>query len=397
MGISMIGVDYSKASVAERERFALTASRAEDTMRRAIACGAAGCVVLSTCNRTEIWLSGFEQDPITLLAGQQDPARDIFLRREEAEAVRYLFELACGMHSQIFGEDQILTQVGGAIDTARSCGCSDAVLEALFREAVTAAKAVKTETRLAVRNASVLDCAIDRYEREYGSIAGRRCLVIGNGEMGRMTAEKLLGCGALVTMTLRQYRDGSARVPEGCAVIAYSERYAALSDSDVVFSATLSPHYTILATDFPQKHQNPVILFDLAGPRDLDPRLRSCKGISLYDIDDLGVSHAASPEELQKAELILTKHIRYFEAWRVMRSCLPEIQSICDAAAEWAGSRIGSSGFPAEQHSAEQLQAETRCIIQKTIQHMLFGLRDELEPEQLRICISALHHAMQRD
>ena len=144
MKIEMIGIDYQKASVGERERFALTASKsaalgAEMVKRH----GASGCVVLSTCNRTELWCSGLGrrelQDAWRRETGCTPAELErFFAARSGMDAVRYLLELGCALHSQILGEDQILTQIKGAAQAAREGGSLDPVLGTLFRVAATA-------------------------------------------------------------------------------------------------------------------------------------------------------------------------------------------------------------------------------------------------------------------
>ena len=213
-----------------------------------------GCALLSTCNRTELYLScaeGTEPDPAGLLcaaAGVDDAAfADFFTTCTGEAAARRLMEVAGGLRSQIWGEDQILTQVKGAISAAREAGTADGVLETLFRSAAAAGKALKTRVRLTGVPRSAAQSAVERLARETGGLSGKRALVIGNGEMGRLAASLLVEAGCAVTITLRSYHHGETVVPAGCAVAPYEKRYEAMEGMDLLISATASPHYTLSA------------------------------------------------------------------------------------------------------------------------------------------------------
>ncbi len=175
------GIDHSLAALDLRERFSFTKTLAAETMKMLKSTGgAAGCVILSTCNRTEFWLSGAgDADPAALLCelkGQSPELRQYLTVRRGEDAVRHLMQTACGMNSQLFGEDQIVTQVGDAGGLARECGGSDPILDTLFRMAVTAAKRVKTEVPLTEVRRSAAESALELLEKALGSLTGRSAL-----------------------------------------------------------------------------------------------------------------------------------------------------------------------------------------------------------------------------
>ena len=138
--------------------------------------------------------------------------------------MEHLFYLTSGLKSQILAEDQIITQVKDALALSREAYCTDNVLEVLFRMAVTAAKKVKTQVSFSRANSSVIHQAIERLEDQGFSLQGKTCMVIGNGEMGKVTALALKEAGADVTVTVRQYRSGIVTIPQGCDRINYGER-----------------------------------------------------------------------------------------------------------------------------------------------------------------------------
>lgn len=151
MDISMTGIDFQKAGISNRELFSFTKSSAIQAVQKALVLsGADGCILLSTCNRTELWLSGSPalSPYLTLcrLKGiQPERYASLFVHRFSNQAIRHLFELSCGLKSQIFGEDQIITQVKQALFLSREAGCTGTVLEKLFQYAITASKRVKSE------------------------------------------------------------------------------------------------------------------------------------------------------------------------------------------------------------------------------------------------------------
>ena len=217
INIQMIGIDHSRASVEERELFSFTKTKQKELMEAVVRQQSVdGCVLLSTCNRMELYVSldaKAEPDLYRIIchckqiSGEEEKRlRELFTVRTEEDAVRHLFLLTAGLKSKIIGEDQILTQVGDALEFARSGEFADTVLKTLFRMAVTAGKKIKTQVAIPKGNTSAIDAALTQLARQGYQFAGENCLVIGNGEMGRLTARAFQERGANVTVTVRQYQ-----------------------------------------------------------------------------------------------------------------------------------------------------------------------------------------------
>ena len=240
--------------------------------------------------------------------------------------MRHLARVAAGLRSRIWGEDQIVTQVKTAIAASRENGGADPVLETLFRTAVSASKAVKTKARLTALPTSAASRAVEVLERETGGLAGRKALVIGNGEMGRLAASLLREAGCAVTVTLRSYHHGETVVPAGCAVAPYEERYAAMEGRDILLSATTSPHYTVSAPELSALSAPPALLVDLAIPRDIQPEAGDLPGVKLFNVDALG----AAPERQAPPEVeeILESQIARFYQWADYRESLPLLERL---------------------------------------------------------------------
>jgi glutamyl-tRNA reductase len=210
MSISMIGIDHNMAPVDIRAHFAFTKKNAGEAMEKIKNHkGIYGCVILSTCNRLEVWASVDDAEEVCLydclcqLKGiTEDSYKEYFVERKDKEAVEHLFYLTSGLKSQIIGEDQILTQVKDALNLARENFAADGVLEVLFRMAVTAGKRIKTEVPFSHGNPSVIHQAIGFLAQKGYSLKDKTCMVIGNGEMGKVAAQALREAGADVTVTI---------------------------------------------------------------------------------------------------------------------------------------------------------------------------------------------------
>lgn len=403
MDIKMVGIDHSKADITCRERFAFTKSAAIAGIGRVTAeYGATGCVILSTCNRTELWTSDAgDRDPGDILCALKGVDRQgyapYFTIREGETALVHLFETACGIRSRLFGEDQIITQVKDAVQLARDCGGAGTVLDTLFRTAVTAAKRVKTEVRLTAVNRSAAESAALRLLDHFASLEGLHCLVIGNGEIGRLAARALLDRGCDVRMTLRQYHTGEVTIPAGVRIVPYEERMEAVETADAVISATTSPHYTIRAEDLISLSPRPRVLIDLAVPRDIEPEAGEYDWATLYDIDELEDAHLdeTTNEALPHARDILEEYEREFRDWYDFRDLVPAIQRTSRTAAEDVEGRIDRlvRRLPMEAEEQARLRVEVRQASAKVVQKLLFGLRENLDKALWADCVAALERA----
>ena len=403
MGISMIGIDYNRASVDVRAGFSFTKKNAATAMERLKSeQGVLGCIILSTCNRMEIWASAQEEWQGSLyefLCREKEKVpgefREYFVQRTGKEAVEHLFYLASGLKSQILAEYQILTQVKDALALAREAYCTDNVLEVLFRMAVTAAKRVKTEVSFSRGNISVIHQALDCLENQGFSLRGKTCMVIGNGEMGKLAALALKEAGADVTVTVRQYRSGIVSIPKGCDRINYGDRMEFLPKCDLAVSATASPNYT-LTRQLLEEEDIPghMVLIDLAVPRDIEPSAGTLPNVTLYDIDSFKIN-TLSPKmqaSMDKAGVILAEQQEEFYNWYDGHDLIPRIRDIKKEAVEDLNLRIMKilRKTPMEDADREKLLNAIDTAAAKVVNKMIFGLRDSLEQEAFKNCVEGL-------
>ncbi|MDD3279015.1 MAG: glutamyl-tRNA reductase [Lachnospiraceae bacterium] len=403
MSIHMIGIDYQSADVDIRAKFSFTQKSIAESLQKLLelpdVCGA---VILSTCNRMELWLSvddDWEGSIMELLCDLKGVSsqvyRSYFIERSEEEAVRHLFYLTCGLKSMILAEDQILSQVKHALTLARENYSTDNVLEVLFRKAVTAAKRVKTDVVFTHASATAVDRAVEMLGQQGFSLKGKRCMVIGNGEMGKLAAQTLTRAGAEVTVTIRQYRSGVVNIPLGCARINYGDRMKLFFDCDLVVSATSSPNYTIRRELFTEETRitHPIYLIDLAVPRDIEPEVGELSNLTLYDIDDFKISANAENEEaLKQAEAILSEAMDDFYAWYDCRDTIPRIQEIQAVAVTDLNLRIQKiiRRLPMSEEEQHSLMEDVDTAAGKVVGKMMFGLRDYLAGQDFRSCLDGL-------
>lgn len=401
--LHMIGIDHTRAGIEIREQFAMTGNQISELLEKIKTQKAfSGAIVLSTCNRLELYVSFHTPQDRSLLSQFEElSGRSItgkescFYEKSGQELVRYLFRLTAGLESKIVGEDQILTQIGDALTRSRTEFATDKTLEVLFREAITCAKQIKTQIKLDKNNASSAAVALAKLKKMGCDFAGKKALVIGNGMMGKLTAQALLDEGADVTVTVRQYRSGVVDVPSQAKRIGYKERYAKIEDIDYVFSATASPNLTIRKEDLQTHCKSGQIFVDLAVPRDIETEIGTLDGIRLYDIDDFGIEELSEEMKLgiRQADALIDAGVqKYMDAYESL-DLIPVIQQIAkDSATDLWGRTNYRIRQKLELDEGQQavIEQSAKEAGEKVVAHLLFSLRDELDTDTFRQLLEIL-------
>lgn len=403
MSVSMIGIDFNKASVDIRSKFSFTKKNAVISMERLKEVkGILGCVILSTCNRMEIWVSKKDNADINLYKFLCNEKKidskeyiDVFDKREGKCAVKHLFYLTSGLKSQILAEDQILTQVKDALSLSRESFCTDNVIEVLFRKAITAAKKVKTDVVFSRANTSVIYNAVEYFYDKGYSFKDKKCMVIGNGNMGKLTALALTGEGADVTVTVRQYKSGIVEIPEGCKRINYGDRLGIIPEFDVVVSATSSPNCTITKESLEKINiKKELILLDLAVPRDIESDVSKIENVHLYDIDSFKVDKITpeTQKSLDKAGIIIDEQMDEFFEWYTGKELIPEIYKIKKEMVTDVELRIEKNirKLDIEEEDKEKLVDTINNAAGKVILKMMFGLKEILDKDVFAECVEGI-------
>lgn len=385
LDIHMCGIDHDTAPQSCRTVFLLGRTQCQDAaVRIRSRMNAQGCVVLSTCNRTEVWVQGGQGgDPYRSLCNALSiPASEYdscFYRKSGDCVVRYVFELACGMHSALFGEDQIIPQLTDALSWSRSVGCSGPVLERLFRDAVTVAKQVRTHVRLSEADETVAEHVRMLICGYLGvqELTGIPVLIIGSGELARLVAGRLVESGCVVTMTLRDMAKAPALVPAGSLVRPYEERLELLSGRRIVISATAGLYHTLELRSVESVLRQPTLFIDLAMPVDIDPLIGALPFATLVDLRHLDCDRPRRAAAIARATTRIDAQLTEFFQWYDFRGAVPQIQQM---ATDAAGDTLWRLQRPLRRLGLSDAQFQDICDAiadssRKAFAHQLYSLK----------------------
>ena len=241
---------------------------------------------------------------------------------------------------------------------------------------------MRTETRLTGVPASAAQAGVRRAERFFGTLAGKRAVVIGNGEMGRLAARALVEAGCAVTVTLRTYRHGETVVPQCCATVPYERRMERIEGADLVVSATTSPHFTLTAEQTAALSHPPRLLLDLAMPRDIESAAASGH-TALFNLDDLGELGDTDNAARETALRILDEETREFFAWLNYRAALPLIAQLKSAVAARVRHFRDYDALVADG-DAETL---AELAANRAVELVLGGMKQKIDVETMKACL----------
>jgi glutamyl-tRNA reductase len=345
MHVILVGTSHRQAPVALRERLHIGAHEVGQVGAQLAQAGEA--IVLATCNRTEIYLA--DRDPAAArgrlvaelaLRGQLAEAElaPALYSANDGRAAKHLLRVAAGLDSLVVGEPQILGQVREAHRQAVASGAAGPLLDCLFRHALRAGKRVRAETALAERPASIAEAATLLARSVFGELTGRHVLLIGAGKMSEIGAASLVGDGVekVFIASRTEAHAAALAAPFGGSGAAFDQLVAQLIRADIVVSSTACPRQVLSAAEVGRALRSragrPLLLIDIAVPRDLDPAIGGLPNCDLYDIDDLAhvVPDAAADacDGHARAEGIVLQEAARFEAWRRSRAVVPTISSL---------------------------------------------------------------------
>jgi glutamyl-tRNA reductase len=342
-----LGTSHRVAPIELRERVALTERQAE---RLATAlCGErviSEAVAISTCNRTELYVVGdpavAERVALACLAGHagigvDELAKAVYVPRN-CDAARHLFRVTSGLESMIIGEHEIHGQVRRAYESARANGTTGPLTNRLFAAALQTGKRVRAETGIARSHVSISSVAVELAEQLLGDLSGRPVVIIGAGETAELTAQALATRGVTTMFVANRHADRARSVADrfGGEVIGFERLPETLETADIVLSSTSSPHAIVgheeLELVMAARQRRPLLLVDIAVPRDIDPRCGELDGVTLRDIDDLesvvANNLSAREADLPAAEEIVEQEIIRFARWLGQLDVRPTIAAL---------------------------------------------------------------------
>jgi glutamyl-tRNA reductase len=382
MRLVLVGTSHHRAPVELREQLFVSAAENRELVER-LAGADAEAVVLSTCNRTELYLAHGDDEAaqarafaeLTALAGlaESEIAPALYTLTDEAAAL-HVFRVAAGLDSLIPGEAQILGQVRGAYEAAREADTAGPVLHRLFRQALRVGRRVRTETAIGENPASISSAAAELAERVFGTLEGRRILVLGAGKMSDLATVNLISRGVDSVFVANRSVERAERLARrfGGRAAGLDAVEAELENADVVVASTSARGYVLSAEQVERamrmRKGRPIFFVDIAVPRDIDPDVNQIEGCYLYDVDDLErvveESVAGRRTEAVRAEAIVADEAERFRDWQLSLDVVPAIaslralaESIREDELARAEGRLGSLS-PSQRRAVESLTAQ---------------------------------------
>jgi glutamyl-tRNA reductase len=424
-----LGISHKTAPLELRERLALTEGRAVGVLSELTAEEPVHeAAAISTCNRTELFLVvgdpvEAESAALGILSRQADIRPTELLGHlyslRAGEAARHLFRVTAGLDSMILGEAEIQGQVKRAYELALVENATGPILNRLFRGALAAGGRARDETGISEKGQSISSVAVELAQRTLGDLAQRRVLVIGAGETAELVARALVARGVDTVFIANRRYDRAIGLAQrfGGRAVRFDELPDQLAAADIVVSATNSPHHIVerdeLAQVMAARQGRPLLLIDIAVPRDIDPACRELAGASVHDVDDVQqiVARNASGRaaEAKQAERILEAELARFERWVASLEVVPAVASLRERADEIVRRVLAENEQRWEgltEADRERLELMARAIASRLLHEPtlrvkraagsddaylyvnvlreLFGLEAELAPERER-------------
>jgi len=303
MSIVALGLSHHTAPVTVRERFAFADAMTPDATRKLRESGLLEeAVILSTCNRVELYAATSAEPRAALSELRRfllehhnftEPLGNALYELTEPHSVEHLFKVAAGLDSMVLGETEILGQLKQAYDLALKHRHTGRQLNKAFQSAFNVAKRIRTETNIQRGSVSVASVAVELAEKIFDKLKGRTVMVIGAGDTSEKTARALLSRGAQSVIVSNRSHDRAEALAQelGGRAVHFDDWHHEFAQIDIVISSTSAPHYVItrqkLAPLLALRHARPLLLVDIAVPRDIDPDVNFLDDVYLYNVDDL--------------------------------------------------------------------------------------------------------------
>jgi glutamyl-tRNA reductase len=387
MPLAVVGVSHRTAPIELRERFAFGRAELPGALISLSEHTGAEAVVLSTCNRTEVYLAGPDgaDEARAVLAERvgmspEAAARHLYVHRDRG-AAEHLFRVSSGLDSMILGEPQIQGQVREAYAMARETSAPSGpvvgpALNRLFQTALGVGGKVRSETGLGIGAASVSSAAVDLAKKIFGSLKGRRALVLGAGEMSETTLECLRAEGVRTAIVANRTWERARELAErwGGEAVKWEQFGAALAGVDIVICSTAAPHPVLtrerLRQALPHGAARPLCIIDIALPRDVEPAVGEEPNVFLYDIDDLQAIVSGNLDrrraELPAAEQIVGAGVEDFWTWYSSLAVVPTIRALRDH-----GERMRQAEVERALRSLQHLSPDDRQAIDALTRSLL--------------------------
>jgi glutamyl-tRNA reductase len=439
----VVGLNHRTAPVEIRERLALNKEQLPEALSAMTSHGMTG-VILSTCNRSEFYVldtpgakpgessnmplngfgNGFGNGSETGNGSQNDsvaPNQDCADRVKQFlverfgislldvdrylyvyrgyDCIHHLFRVSSSLDSMILGEEQIIGQVRDAYEAATNAGTAQGPLAQLFQQALRVGRRVRRETGISRNALSVSRACVEMAKSVLGDLSNRRVLIVGAGEAGELAAEVLSLSGVTdITVTNRTFHRAKQLADSLSAkAISFDGMAEALQDSDIVIGCTGSPGYVLksdlIGATMADRPDRPLLLIDIAVPRDIDPEAALVHNVFLNDVDDLESATQASREKKAKeaewAEELATDEAQQFRQWCLDLEALPTVIELRNRADQVRSSELRKTmrklNGQLDEEAFESLDAMTKAIVNKLLHDPTMFLKERKGPEELQV------------
>ncbi|GAB6153522.1 glutamyl-tRNA reductase [Desulfosporosinus burensis] len=343
-----IGLNHRSAPVEIREKMSFHPSQMKEALKRLKSYpGLEGVLILSTCNRTEIYAATTEVEVGIVsikkfLASQHGIEEKVFNQylyvHTLYDAVRHLFRVTSGLDSMVRGETQIIGQVASAYEQANEAAVTNKAINVFFQTALAVGKRIRTETLIDQHPVSISYTAVELAKQQFGELAGKGILIMGAGEMSTLTAKNLVAAGASTVLVSNRSYEKALNLAQEISgrAIRYDDMDQYLEEVDIVISATASKHFVLLPQRIQEvmakRKERPMLLIDIAVPRDIHPEVGDIPFVTLFDIDDLrGVidrHHQERELAALNAEKIIDEEMGHFLKWHNSLFVVPTIVAL---------------------------------------------------------------------
>jgi glutamyl-tRNA reductase len=421
MKFSITGVNHKSAPVEVRERLAFD----DDALSQALVAlkgrpGFCEGMILSTCNRVEVALTCEENSKTAAVEVDEFLADTRHVRREwvtpylyhfeDSDAIRHLFRVASSLDSMVVGEPQILGQLKSAYSLAKEHGAVSGFMDALLTRAFSVAKRVRSETDIGANAVSISYAAVELAREIFGSLEGKKIMIVGAGKMSELAARHLRRSGAgqiLVTNRTQERALEMVELFDG-KLVDYTRFLSALPEVDIVISSSAAPHYIIVREDMKKvleaRRNRPMFLIDIAVPRNIEPTVNELDNVFLYDIDDLQkvieTNLQGRMDSAEEAEAIVHEEVERMMARLKAREVAPTIVKLQDElermrATEVARMRTKLGALTPEQELA--IEALTKSMINKIAHGPISEIRRQASQPDGHYIINAVRKVFRLD
>ncbi len=342
----VVGLNHKIATVEIREKIAFQDFKIRDALSKLKTIeGVSECIILSTCNRVELYLvTDLDSDisksiVIDFISSFHNLKKDDFVNYLyfyfEKDAVKHIFRVASSLDSLVVGEPQILGQLKLAYRIATEEHTTKVILNKLLHKSFSVAKRVRTETEISGSAVSISFAAVELSKRIFETLKEKKILLVGAGEMCELAARHLIGNGVTdIFVANRTFERAENLASEfGGKAVSFENLYLILEKVDIVIASTGAPHYIIEYPKFKDlmkiRRNKPIFMIDIAVPRDIDPKINTLDGVYLYDIDDLKAivekNWESRKNEAEKAEVIVDGEVAVFLEWFKTLDIIPTI------------------------------------------------------------------------